>query len=84
MGIFMKKLHSTAAGGTSQSLYFNTRSGFGALFPILVGLLPNRLGLRIAVAIFSLPAYGIMIRAMLALPGTRRRPLLVLTAAVGD
>jgi hypothetical protein len=44
----------------------------------MVGFLATKLGLTVAIAIFSLTAYGIMIAALLMLPETRGRSLLSL------
>lgn len=70
--------------GTGQGFCFNAGRGIGALFPALVGFLAARLGLGVAIAAFSLAAYGIMILALLLLPETRGRQLLALEAVAGE
>jgi hypothetical protein len=44
----------------------------------MVGFLAVRLGLTLAIALFSIAAYGVMIVALLMLPETRGRSLLSL------
>ena len=83
MGSFMTELYPTAVRGAGQGFCYNAGRGIGALFPALVGFLATRLGLAVAIAIFSLAAYGIMIVALLLLPETRGRSLLEPGAAGG-
>jgi sugar phosphate permease len=78
MGSFMTELYPTAVRGTGQGFCYNAGRGIGALFPAMVGFLATKLGLTVAIAIFSLSAYGIMIVALLMLPETRGRSLLSL------
>lgn len=75
MGTFMTELYPTAVRGVGQGFCYNAGRGIGALFPALVGFLSGRLGLGMAIAIFSLGAYGVMIIALLLLPETRGRSL---------
>jgi hypothetical protein len=49
-----------------------------------VGFLATRLGLTMAIALFSLTAYGIMIVALLLLPETRGRSLASLEETAGE
>jgi MFS family permease len=75
MGPFMTELYPTAVRGVGQGFCYNAGRGIGALFPALVGFLAAKVGLTVAIAIFSLSAYGIMIVALLLLPETRGRSL---------
>jgi len=75
MGTFMTELYPTAVRGVGQGFCYNAGRGIGALFPALVGFLSGRLGLGLAIAVFSLGAYGVMIIALLLLPETRGRSL---------
>jgi sugar phosphate permease len=78
MGSFMTELYPTAVRGTGQGFCYNAGRGIGALFPAMVGFLAVRLGLTLAIALFSIAAYGVMIVALLMLPETRGRSLLSL------
>jgi len=75
MGPFMTELYPTAVRGVGQGFCYNVGRGIGALFPALVGFLAAKVGLTIAIAIFSLSAYGVMIVVLLLLPETRGRSL---------
>ena len=75
MGPFMTELYPTAVRGVGQGFCYNAGRGIGALFPAAVGFLSERLGLGLAIALFSLGAYGLMIVALLLLPETRGRSL---------
>ena len=75
MGSYMTELYPTAVRGTGQGFCYNAGRGVGALFPAFVGFLAARLGLGMAIAIFSLAAYGMMIVALFLLPETRGRSL---------
>ncbi len=83
MGTFMTELYPTAVRGVGQGFCYNAGRGIGALFPAFVGFLSGRLGLGMAIAIFSLGAYGIMIIALLLLPETRGRSLQSLEQPAG-
>jgi hypothetical protein len=78
MGSFMTELYPTAVRGVGQGFCYNAGRGIGALFPALVGFLATGLGLTVAIAVFSLAAYGVMIVALLLLPETRGRSLMSL------
>jgi MFS family permease len=84
MGSFMTELYPTAVRGTGQGFCYNAGRGIGALFPALVGYLATQLGLTVAIAVFSLTAYGIMIVALLLLPETRGRSLASLEQTAGE
>jgi MFS family permease len=75
MGPFMTELYPTAVRGVGQGFCYNAGRGIGALFPAAVGFLAGQFGLGLAIAVFSLGAYGVMIVALLLLPETRGRSL---------
>lgn len=75
MGSFMTELYPTAVRGVGQGFCYNAGRGIGALFPAAVGFLATQLGLGLAIAVFSIGAYGIMIVALTLLPETRGRSL---------
>jgi len=84
MGTFMTELYPTAVRGVGQGFCYNAGRGIGALFPAFVGYLSGRLGLGLAIAIFSLGAYGVMIVALFLLPETRGRSLASLEQPAGE
>jgi hypothetical protein len=67
-----------------QGFRYNAGRGFGAVFPAFVDFLSGRLGLGLAIAIFSLGAYGVMIVAMFLLPETHGRSLASLEQPAGE
>jgi hypothetical protein len=78
MGSFMTELYPTAVRGVGQGFCYNAGRGIGAIFPAMVGFLAGQFGLALAIAVFSLVAYGVMIVALLLLPETRGRSLISL------
>ena len=84
MGSFMTELYPTAVRGVGQGFCYNAGRGIGALFPALVGFLATGLGLTVAIAMFSLAAYGVMIVALLLLPETRGRSLMSLEETAAE
>jgi len=75
MGPFMSELFPTRIRATGQGFCYNFGRGIGALFPALVGILTNQVGLANAIAIFGVSAYVLMILAILTLPETLGRSL---------
>ena len=75
MGPFMTELYPSAVRGNGQGFCYNAGRGIGALFPALVGFLTIRLGLGLAIVVFTLIAYGLMVIGLLLLPETRGRSL---------
>jgi MFS family permease len=77
MGPFMTELFPSRCRGSGQGFCYNFGRGIGALFPGLVGYLSASLGLGLAIGIFALIAYGLVLVATAMLPETRGKQLLV-------
>ncbi len=75
MGPFLTELFPTRLRGSAQGFTYNFGRGFGALFPALVGYVSHTMLLSMAIAVFAVIAYGIMLLAALMLPETRGRQL---------
>ncbi len=76
MGPFMTELFPSRMRGSGQGFCYNFGRGIGALFPTLVGYLSTSLGLGVAIGLFAVIAYGIVLIAVAALPETRGKELL--------
>jgi MFS family permease len=75
MGPFLTELFPTRLRGSAQGFTYNFGRGFGALFPALVGYVSQAIQLSLAITVFAVIAYGIMLAAALLLPETRGRLL---------
>lgn len=75
MGPFMTELYPTSVRGNAQGFCYNSGRAIGALFPTLVGVLSETMPLGLAIAVFSVIAFGLMIIVLLMLPETRGRSL---------
>jgi MFS family permease len=75
MGPFLTELFPTRLRGSAQGFTYNFGRGVGALFPALVGYVSQTMSLSLAIAVFAVIAYGIMLAAALMLPETRGRQL---------
>src|SRR5271168_1232201 len=71
MGAFFSELFPTHLRGSGQGFSYNLGRGVGALFPTLVGCYSNRMPLGVAIAVFAVTAYLLMILGVLLLPETR-------------
>jgi hypothetical protein len=78
----MTELYPTSVRGVGQGFCYNAGRGIGALFPAAVGFLAAQYGLGLAIAVFSIGAYGLMIVALFLLPETRGRALASLEPSV--
>ncbi len=76
MGPFMTELFPSRVRGSGQGFCYNFGRGIGALFPTLVGYLSASLGLGLAIGLFAVIAYGIVLIAVALLPETRGKQLL--------
>lgn len=81
MGPFMTELYPTSVRGNAQGFCYNAGRALGALFPMLVGFLSERMPLGLAISVFSVIAFGLMIVMLLGLPETRGRSLASLEVA---
>jgi MFS family permease len=75
MGSFMTELFPNSVRGVGQGFCYNVGRGLGALFPTAVGLMADRLGLGIAIAVFGVSGLVLMILALTTLPETKGRAL---------
>jgi MFS family permease len=71
MGAFFTELFPTHLRGSGQGFSYNLGRGVGALFPTMVGYFSNRMPLGVAIAVFAVTAYLLMILGVLFLPETR-------------
>jgi MFS family permease len=76
MGPFMTELFPSRVRGSGQGFCYNFGRGIGALFPALVGYLSASLGLGLAIGLFAVMAYGLVLIAVALLPETRGKQLL--------
>ena len=75
MGPFMTELYPTEVRGAGQGFCYNSGRAIGALFPALVGFLSGQLGLGMAILLFAVIGYGVMLLALAMLPETKGRSL---------
>jgi len=75
MGTFMTELFPTSVRGVAQGFCYNVGRGIGALFPAMVGILADYMGLGVAIAVFGVSGLVMMILALMTLPETRGRTL---------
>ena len=75
-GSYLAELYPTSARGAGQGFCYNFGRAAGALFPLLIGILSESIGLGAAIALGA-AAYGLSLVALLALPETRGRQLVV-------
>lgn len=71
MGAFFTELFPTSLRGSGQGFSYNLGRGVGALFPALVGYFSSHMQLGMAIAIFAVTAYMIMVLGVLLLPETQ-------------
>lgn len=70
LGPYLSEIYPTSMRGSGQGFCYNVGRGFGALFPLLIGVLGSQMPLGRSIAIFGFIAYGLMFLALLALPET--------------
>jgi MFS family permease len=75
MGPFFTEHFPTRVRGVGQGFAYNVGRASGALFPILVGLLSNKMPLGEAIGLFAGAAYATMAVAAFLLPETRGKVL---------
>jgi MFS family permease len=75
MGSFLTELFPTRIRGSGQGVSYNMGRAIGALFPLMIGLSSQSMGLGYAIGVFAGVAYGVMILAALTLPETAGKKL---------
>lgn len=75
MGAFLSELFPTRVRGSGQGFCYNAGRAVGALFPLLIGAVSQRLSLGYAIGVVAAAAYGVLILAALTLPETRGKQL---------
>jgi predicted MFS family arabinose efflux permease len=73
-GSYLAELYPTSVRGAGQGFCYNFGRATGALFPVVIGLLSEHIGLGAAIALGA-GAYGLSLLALLALPETRGKEL---------
>ena len=77
VGAFFTELFPSRLRGSGQGFSYNFGRAVGALFPTLVGYLSARITLGHAISAFAVAAYLVMIFAVLLLPETSGKELMV-------
>jgi MFS family permease len=75
IGPFFTELFPTGVRGSGQGFSYNAGRAAGAFFPALVGLLSARMTLGVAIGLFSVVAYGLLVIAAYLLPETNGKEL---------
>lgn len=71
MGAFFAELFPTSVRGQGQGFCYNAGRILSSAFPVLVGVMSERLKLGVAIGAFAAIAYGIVVLAVLLLPETK-------------
>ncbi|RRI95847.1 MFS transporter [Pseudomonas aeruginosa] len=75
MGSFLTELLPTRIRGSGQGFCYNAGRAIAALFPMLIGMLGQKLSLGLGIGAFAAVSYGVVILAALSLPETRGKQL---------
>jgi len=75
MGAFLTELFPTRIRGSGQGFCYNIGKVIAALFPLLIGVLSQKVPLGLGIGVFSAVSYGVVILAALSLPETRGKHL---------
>jgi len=75
MGAFLTELFPTRIRGSGQGFCYNIGRALAALFPLLIGLLSQKVPLSMGIGAFAAVSYGVVILAALSLPETRGKQL---------
>ncbi|HEK1768755.1 MULTISPECIES: MFS transporter [Pseudomonas] len=75
MGAFLTELFPTRIRGSGQGFCYNVGKVLAAMFPLLIGLLGEKIPLGLGIGAFAAVSYGIVIVAALSLPETRGKEL---------
>ncbi len=68
-------LFPTRIRGSGQGFCYNIGRALAALFPLLIGLLSQKVPLSVGIGAFAAVSYGVVILAALSLPETRGKQL---------
>lgn len=75
MGSFLTELFPTRVRGSGQGFCYNIGKVIAALFPLMIGLLGEKIPLGLGIGAFAAVSYGVVILAALSLPETRGKEL---------
>ncbi|MNH10482.1 putative sialic acid transporter [compost metagenome] len=75
MGAFLTELFPTRIRGSGQGFCYNIGRALAAFFPLLIGLLSQKIPLGLGIGGFAAVSYGVVILAALSLPETRGKEL---------
>ncbi|MNZ50516.1 Inner membrane metabolite transport protein YhjE [compost metagenome] len=75
MGAFLTELFPTRIRGSGQGFCYNIGKVIAAMFPLLIGLLGQKVPLGLGIGGFAAVSYGVVILAALSLPETRGKHL---------
>ncbi|NWB94952.1 MFS transporter [Pseudomonas gingeri] len=75
MGAFLTELFPTRIRGSGQGFCYNIGRALAAFFPLLIGLLSQKVSLSLGIGAFAAVSYGVVILAALSLPETRGKEL---------
>ncbi|WP_024780417.1 MFS transporter [Pseudomonas corrugata] len=75
MGSFLTELFPTRIRGSGQGFCYNIGRALAALFPLLIGLLSQKVSLSVGIGAFAAVSYGVVILAALSLPETQGKQL---------
>ncbi|WP_191487102.1 MFS transporter [Pseudomonas sp. FEN] len=75
MGSFLTELFPTRIRGSGQGFCYNIGRALAAFFPLLIGLLSQKVSLSLGIGAFAAVSYGVVILAALSLPETRGKAL---------
>jgi MFS family permease len=75
MGAFLTELFPTRIRGSGQGFCYNIGRALAAFFPLLIGMLSQKVPLGLGIGGFAAVSYGVVILAALSLPETRGKQL---------
>lgn len=79
MGAYLTELFPTKSRATNQGFSYNAGRAIGAFFPAVIGYLSQSMGLGIAIGVFTILAYLLLLIALALLPETLGRELSMAT-----
>jgi MFS family permease len=75
LGAYLAELFPTEIRATAQGFTYNAGRAAGSLFPALIGVLGEQMKLGVAIGLFAVSAYALLVVAMIFLPETNGRNL---------